>query len=100
MTLVCASDRVPPAGRNINYYRDAELTKLLYASDRTVDQAKRRDLLSQVQKRIADQAVEIPLYNTSKIDAVPATLKNFKGNPTNAGAFWNVYECEVSTSRP
>jgi len=47
MTLFFASDRVPPAGRNINYYRDAELTKILYASDRTVDQAKRRDLLIQ-----------------------------------------------------
>jgi peptide/nickel transport system substrate-binding protein len=96
MTLFFASDRVPPAGRNINYYRDESLTKLLYASDRTVDQAKRRDLLSQVQKRIADQAVELPLYNTSKIDAVPAALENFKGNPTNAGPFWNVHEWRVS----
>lgn len=100
MTLLFASDRVPPAGRNINYYRDPELTKLLYASDRTVDQAKRKALLSQVQKRIADQAVEIPLYNTSKIDAVPATLKHFKGNPTNAGPFWNVFEWEVSPAKP
>jgi peptide/nickel transport system substrate-binding protein len=95
MTLMFASDRVPPAGRNINYYRDAELTKLLYASDRTVDQTKRRELLSHIQKRIADQAVEIPLYNTSKIDAVPVALQNFKGNPTNAGPFWNVFEWEV-----
>jgi len=96
MTLFFASDRVPPAGRNINYYRDADLTKLLYASDRTVDQAKRRDLLRQVQQRVADQAVEIPLYNTSKIDAVPASLRNFKGNPTNAGPFWNVHEWDVA----
>jgi peptide/nickel transport system substrate-binding protein len=99
MTLFFASDRVPPAGRNINYFRDTELTKLLYASDRTVDQAKRRDLLSQVQKRVTDQAVEIPLYNTSKIDAVPATLENFKGNPTNAGPFWNVHEWVVGAPR-
>jgi len=99
MTLFFASDRVPPAGRNINYYRDESLTKLLYASDRTVDQVKRRDLLSQVQKRIGDQAVELPLYNTSKIDAVPATMQNFKGNPTNAGPFWNVYEWEIQPPR-
>ena len=77
-----------------------ELTILLYASDRTVDQSKRRDLLSQVQKRIADQAVEIPLYNTSKIDAVPASLTHFKGNPTNAGPFWNVHEWEVAHTKP
>jgi peptide/nickel transport system substrate-binding protein len=98
MTLMFASDRTPPAGRNINYYKDAELTKMLYASDRTVDQTKRRDLLREAQRRIADQAVEITLYNTSKIDAVPATLANFKGNPANAGPFWNVHEWEITTS--
>jgi peptide/nickel transport system substrate-binding protein len=95
MTLFFASDRVPPAGRNINYYRDDDLTKLLYASDRTADQTKRRELLSQAQQRVADQAVELPLYNTAKIDAVPASLENFKGNPTNAGPFWNVHEWRI-----
>jgi hypothetical protein len=40
-------------------------------------------------------AVEIPLYNTAKVDAVPAALENFKGNPTNAGPFWNVHEWEL-----
>lgn len=92
ITLMFAGDRTPPAGRNINYFQDAEVTKTLYASDRTVDQARRRDLLQAAARRIADLAVEIPLYNTMKIDAVPATLQNFKGNPTNAGPFWNVYE--------
>ena len=76
------------------------ISGLLDLSENYVDQNrsidKRRDLLSQVQKRIADQAVELPLYNTSKIDAVPATLENFKGNPTNAGPFWNVHEWSVS----
>src|SRR5581483_2480923 len=96
ITLMFASDRTPPAGRNINYVHDSLLTSLLYASDRTVDIDKRRDLMQRAQKRIADLAVEIPLYNTSKIDAVPATLQNFKGNPTNAGSFWNVYEWDFA----
>jgi peptide/nickel transport system substrate-binding protein len=95
VTLMFASDRTPPAGRNINYVQDDTLTKLLYQSDRTVDRAKRREVFRAIQRRIADLAVEIPLYNTSKIDAVPATLRNFKGNPTNAGPFWNVCEWEV-----
>jgi len=99
MTLMFASDRTPPAGRNINYFRDADLDKTLYASDRTVDQKKRGELLRDAQRRIADQAVEITLYNTSKIDAVPATLANFKGNPTNAGPFWNVHEWEISPAK-
>jgi hypothetical protein len=27
----------------------------------------------------------------SKLDAVPARLKGFTGNPTNTGPFWNVH---------
>jgi peptide/nickel transport system substrate-binding protein len=100
MTLLFASDRVPPAGRNINYLRNSELTATLYAADRTVDQAKRAELLKKAQRQIASLAVEIPLYNTSKIDAVPATLQNFKGNPTNAGPFWNVHEWSITAKAP
>ena len=100
MTLFFAADRMPPRGRNINYVQDSVLTRVLYASDRTVDQNRRGDLLRQAQRRVAELAVEIPIYNTSKIDAVPVTLRNFKGNPTNAGPFWNVYEWEVVNPSP
>jgi len=95
LTLFFASDRTPPNGRNINYVDDDSLTRLLYASDRTVEQGKRRELLVAAQQRIADLAVEIPLYNVTRLDAVPATLEGFKGNPTNAGIFWNVHEWSV-----
>ena len=95
ITLFFASDRTPPAGRNINYLRDDALTRLLYASDRAVDQVKRRDLLQQAQRRVAELVPELILYNTSKIDAVPASMRNFKGNPTNTGPFWNVHEWEI-----
>jgi peptide/nickel transport system substrate-binding protein len=91
LTLFFASDRTPPNGRNINYVDDDSLTKLLYASDRTVDQPRRRALLVAAQQRIADLAVEIPLYNVTRLDAVPANLEGFTGNPTNAGIFWNVH---------
>jgi peptide/nickel transport system substrate-binding protein len=96
ITLFFAADRTPPAGRNINYFADDSLTRLLYASDRTVDQPKRAELLKAAQRRVADHVPELVLYNPSKIDAVPATLQNFKGNPTNAGPFWNVHEWSVS----
>ncbi len=95
LTLMFAADRSPPAGRNVDYYKDDSLTTMLYASDRTVDRAKRTALLKAAQRRIADMAVEIPLYNTAKVDAVPAALEHFKGNPTNAGPFWNVHEWEL-----
>jgi peptide/nickel transport system substrate-binding protein len=95
LTTFFAADKSPPAGRNIDYVKDAELTKLLYESDRTIDQPKRGILLKQAQRRIAELIPEIFLYNTSKLDAVPSTLRNFKGNPTNAGPFWNVHEWEI-----
>lgn len=95
MTLFFAADRVPPAGRNINYLRDEALTQVLYASDRTVDLAERRRLLQDAQRRIAELAPEIPLYNITRLDVVPARLRNFRGNPTNTGIFWNVHEWEI-----
>jgi peptide/nickel transport system substrate-binding protein len=95
LTTFFAADRTPPAGRNINYFRDEALTRLLYASDRTVDQAERKALLERAQIVIADAVPEIPLYSVTRLDAVPAALANFKGNPTNTGIFWNVHEWEI-----
>ena len=96
ITLFFAADRMPPAGRNINYLADTALTALLYQSDRTANEAERLRLLKIVQRRLAELAPEIPLYNTAKIDAIPAQLQHFTGNPTNAGPFWNVYRWEIT----
>jgi peptide/nickel transport system substrate-binding protein len=95
LTLFFASDRIPPAGRNINYVSDDSLTRLLYASDRTVERKRRRALLVAAQQRVTELAVEIPLYNVARLDAVPSRLAGFKGNPTNTGIFWNVHEWEI-----
>ena len=95
LTTFFAADRTPPAGRNINYFKDDELTKLLYESDRTVDRDARKRLLDRAQAIVADQVPELPLYNVTKLDAVPASLQHFKGNPTNTGIFWNVHEWEI-----
>jgi peptide/nickel transport system substrate-binding protein len=95
LTLFFASDRTPPQGRNINYVSDDTLTRMLYASDRTVDERERRRLLVAAQQRVAELAVEIPLYNVTRLDAVPTSLTGFRGNPTNTGIFWNVHEWEI-----
>jgi peptide/nickel transport system substrate-binding protein len=87
-----AKDKTPPAGRNINYFSDDSLTRLVYAADRTVRQDERRRYLVAAQQRLAELVPELPLYNVTRLDAVPSTLRNFKGNPTNAGIFWNVHE--------
>ncbi len=91
LALFFARDRMPPHGRNINYVADDALTALVYAADRSVSQAERARILGEAQVRIADLAIEIPLYGVTKLDAVPARLKGFTGNPTNTGPFWNVH---------
>ena len=95
LTTFFAADRTPPAGRNINYYKDEALTRLLYASDRTVDREERTRLLHRAQQILSDAAPEIPLYSITRLDAVPSTLQHFKGNPTNTGIFWNVHEWTI-----
>ncbi len=91
LTLFFAGDRMPPRGRNINSVADDTLTALVYAADRTVAQSERKRILGEAQARIADLAIEIPLYGVTKLDAVPARLRGFTGNPTNTGPFWNVH---------
>ena len=97
LTLFFAKDRMPPRGRNINYVADDALTALVYAADRTVHQAERRRILGEAQMRIADLAIEIPLYGVTKLDAVPTRLRGFTGNPTNTGPFWNVHAWTLAT---
>src|SRR5207247_5226572 len=70
LTTFFAADRTPPAGRNINYYKDDEVTRLLYASDRTVDRAERTRLLHRAQAILADAVPELPLYTAPRPDAV------------------------------
>ncbi len=96
ITLFFAADRTPPAGRNVNYFRDDSLTTMLYASDRTANETDRIALLKQAQRRVAMLVPELPLYNTSKVDAVPSRLQGFTGNPTNAGPFWNVWQWQLT----
>jgi ABC-type transport system substrate-binding protein len=71
------------------------LTALLYASDRSVDRAERTQLLHRAQAMVSEAVPEIPLYSVTRLDAVPAALQHFKGNPTNTGIFWNVHEWEI-----
>lgn len=92
VTLFFASDRIPPHGRNVNYYVNPMLDKLLYESDRTIDRAKRKDLFWKIQEIIDADQPELFLYNRVFLDAVPKGIQNFKGNPTNAGPYWNVHE--------
>lgn len=100
ITRFFASDRTPPRGRNIYYYENEALTELLYASEQTVDRARRAELLFEAQQVLASEVPIIPLYNRTIVSAYPQSLENVKPNPTNAGLFWNVHEWVVRRPQP
>jgi peptide/nickel transport system substrate-binding protein len=100
LTLFFAADRTPPQGRNIYFHQNPELTRILYASDRTVEHERRKALLFQAQEIVAREVPLIPLYNRTLVSAFPRSLRQVKPNPTNAGLFWNVHEWEVVGNEP
>src|SRR4029079_4320953 len=67
LTLFFAADRIPPRGRNINYFEDKRVTELSYAAERNVDQNARKRLLIEAQQRIAELLPELPLYSITKL---------------------------------
>ena len=95
LTLFFAADRTPPRGpqHQLLQRRGADRrwsTPPIAPST----SAERTRLLGLAQQRIAELLPELPLYGITKLDAIPAGLQGFKGNPTNAGVFWNVHEWE------
>ena len=85
LTLFFAADRMPPHGRNINYFEDEPLTRLVYAADRTVDRrgaeaAARRRAATHRRSRAGTPALR---HHQARCD--PRAAQGFTGNPTNAG---------------
>ena len=77
---------------NMTGHCDAELDKLLMASDQELDPAKRKPLLDQAQELLAKDAFSFPIYYNAIPVVVSNKLGNFKASGTNLGPFWNVYE--------
>ena len=72
---------------------EAELRKVLDEGGACAQLVRGR--LERGEQRLSELVPELPLYNVTRLDAVPTTLKNFKGNPTNTGIFWNIHEWEI-----
>jgi peptide/nickel transport system substrate-binding protein len=54
-------------GFNFTFAKDPELDSLLDRADAEVDEKKRLELVSQVQRKIMEQAMVFPLYNRDNI---------------------------------
>jgi len=66
-----------------------------YASDRTVDREERRRLLQRAEAILATPSRSFRCTTSRGSTLFPRCSGNFKGNPTNAGIFWNVHEWEI-----
>lgn len=73
-------------------YGDPEFKKIMEELDRTTDPAKRTELLQAAQKKIADDAVNVYLFQLAKTGVANAKLKGLWPNsPTQATDMTGVY---------
>jgi len=89
-TTLFASNRMPPKGLNNMFWGNDEVTQVLTASDKEVDQAKRKDLLFHAQEIIARELPMIPLFYRPNVIATTTKLKGVRMNPTNDGDMWAI----------
>jgi len=87
VTNIFRSDQVPSQSNGFsgqNTFRDADpvLDRLLNASDRTIDVARRAVLLHRIQDRLEDRMVLLPLYQWRDFVAYPINLRGVRVNPT------------------
>jgi len=65
------------------YGNDAELDRMLEEQRPVTDRAQREKMLQAIGKYVADEALELPLYNTNAIYGVAKRVKGFQAAPDN-----------------
>lgn len=65
------------------YLNDAKLDALLESQRPLTDRAERERILKEVGKYVADEVLELPLYNTNAIYGVSKSVKGFVPAPDN-----------------
>ncbi len=93
-TILFSQDQIP-SGDNVsgqNYYRyeNAEVTRLLKESDRTLDEGPRAELIKQVQEIMAEELPILPMYQRPEYYGFAESLQGPEVNPSLASPFWNV----------
>jgi peptide/nickel transport system substrate-binding protein len=65
--LVFSSKKMPPNGRNRGHYRNARVDELILAIRGEMDQAKRKELCSEVQKILAEDVPYVSLWYVDQV---------------------------------
>ena len=93
------STQVNDPGDDFSGYSTLPMDRLLEQARRTVDQAKRRELLAQVWTAIATDVPVVFLYYTDYLYAQSRAVQGFRVAPVNdpPQRFWNVEDWYVKT---
>jgi peptide/nickel transport system substrate-binding protein len=99
-TASYACDAIPTpendfGGTNTNFYCNPQLDEIMAQSDRELDQAKRLQIIRQVNDQLAKDVVAIPLYSFVNItgwrtDKVAGPVGTW--NSASYGTYMNIHE--------
>jgi peptide/nickel transport system substrate-binding protein len=100
VTAILAADQIPSAangnsGQNFLGWKNAQATALMKESDKTIDHAKRRDLIQQVNKLERQDLPWLPLFAKPLIlvwhdDRLAGPIGDY--TTSSSGGFFNMYD--------
>jgi peptide/nickel transport system substrate-binding protein len=79
-------------GRNVLWYKNAQLDKLLEEGVREVDQARRKAVYWKVQELMRADLPFLPIFSYARIEGVRQGLVNYKPNSNALTNTWNMFE--------
>lgn len=84
---IFASDRFPPNGSNRGFYSNPKVDALIAACRRELDQNKRREIYSEVQKALAQDEPYINLWYLDNVVVASTRVKNLTVDPAGSYDF-------------
>ena len=84
---------------NMTSTGDAELDKLMIASDEELAIDKRKDLSFKAQQKLAEVAYQLPIFYVTMPFVMRSDFVNFKPNGTNMTCYWNLYEWDIPSKK-
>ena len=83
-------------GDNGMRYRDPQVDQWIDEADRTLDQARRKELYGNVMRKIADDVPIIYLYNRANVEAVSQRVQGPRSHPFR-WLTWNIHEWSLGS---
>jgi peptide/nickel transport system substrate-binding protein len=86
----CRNDATNYAQQNYQGYCNAKVTRLLKLVNKTFSEAKAAKLFNQAMAQMAEDAVNVPLYQKPTYLIYRSGVKGLKENPTSETFEWNI----------